>query len=129
DAENFGVEIRLEVHGAVTAELPNIAKIIRYADHPNVYVCWNSNPTDLQPDGTIQRNFALVANKIREVHLHDLTDEKYPWRELFRLLKAIKYNGFTLAEIPESPDPERVLTYFKALWQAYQPVSSTTPKP
>lgn len=129
DAENFGVEIRLEVHGAVTAELPNIAKIIRYADHPNVYVCWNSNPTDLQPDGTIQRNFALVANKIREVHLHDLTDEKYPWRELFRLLKAIKYNGFTLAEIPESPDPERVLTYFKALWQAYQPFSSTTPKP
>jgi sugar phosphate isomerase/epimerase len=128
DAEMFGVEIRLEVHGAVTCELPNIAKIMRYADHPNVYVCWNSNPTDVSPDGTIQRNFALVANKIREVHLHDLTDDKYPWRELFRLLKAIKYNGFTLAEIPESSDPERVLTYFKSLWQAYQPLTSSSVK-
>ena len=128
DAEMFGVEIRLEVHGAVTCELPNIAKIMRYADHPNVYVCWNSNPTDVGPDGTIQRNFALVANKIREVHLHDLTDDKYPWRELFRLLKAIKYNGFTLAEIPESSDPERVLTYFKSLWEAYQPLSASSVK-
>ena len=128
DAEGFGVEIRVEVHGAVTCELPNIAKIMRYADHPNVYVCWNSNPTDVGPDGTIQRNFALVANKIREVHLHDLTDDKYPWRELFRLLKAIKYNGFTLAEIPESSDPERVLTYFKSLWEAYQPLSASSVK-
>lgn len=55
------------------------------------------------------------------MHLHDLTDEKYPWRELFRLLKAIKYDGFTLAEIPESTDPERVLKYFRALWLELQP--------
>lgn len=121
DAEGFGVQIRLEVHGAVTSELPNIAKILKYADHPNVYVCWNSNPSDVGPDGTIQKNFALVAHKISEVHLHDLTDEKYPWRELFRLLKAIKYDGYTLAEIPESTDPERVLKYFRALWLELQP--------
>lgn len=121
DADGFGVQIRLEVHGAVTCELPNVAKIMRYADHRNVYVCWNSNPTDVGPDGSIQKNFAMVADKISEVHLHDLTDEKYPWRELFRLLKAIKYDGFTLAEIPDSTDPERVLTYFRSLWLAYQP--------
>lgn len=121
DAEGFGVEIRVEVHGAITCEIPNVAKMMRYADHPNVYVCWNSNPTDVAADGSIQSNFALVANKIREVHLHDLTDEKYPWRELFRLLKAIKYDGYTLAEIPESSDPERVLTYFRSLWLALQP--------
>ncbi|MFM7128431.1 MAG: sugar phosphate isomerase/epimerase family protein [bacterium] len=121
DADGFGVQIRLEVHGAVTCELPNVAKIMRYADHRNVYVCWNSNPTDVGMDGSIQKNFAMVASKISEVHLHDLTDEKYPWRELFRLLKAIKYDGFTLAEIPDSTDPERVLTYFRSLWLAYQP--------
>jgi len=121
DADGFGVEIRVEVHGAITCELPNVAKMMKYADHPNVFVCWNSNPTDVAADGTIQKNFAMVADKIREVHLHDLTDEKYPWRELFRLLKAIKYNGFTLAEIPESSDPERVLAYFRSLWLAFQP--------
>src|SRR5690242_9060636 len=114
DAEGFGVEIRVEVHGAVTSLVPNLARIIAYADHPNVYVCWNSNPTDVK-DGSIRENFALVAPKIREVHLRDLYVEDYPWRELFALLDAQGYEGFTLAEIPESPDPERVLRYFRAL--------------
>lgn len=120
DAEGFGVEVRVEVHGGTTQLLPNLAKIIRYADHPNVYVCWNSNPTDVV-NGSIKENFALVADKVREVHLRDLTDEQYPWRELFALLIAQQFNGYTLAEIPESPDPDRVLRYFRALWLAYQP--------
>ena len=46
-------QIRVEVHGAVTQELENFAKILRYADHPNVYACWNSNPTDVK-NGTIK---------------------------------------------------------------------------
>jgi sugar phosphate isomerase/epimerase len=121
DAQGFGVEIRVEVHGAVTQEVPNLARIIQYADHPNVYVCWNSNPTDVARDGSIRENFRLVAPKIREVHLRDLTDEQYPWRELFSLLAAQEYDGYTLAEIPDSADPERVLRYFRALWLAYQP--------
>lgn len=120
DAAGFGVEIRVEVHGAVTSELPNLAKIIGYADHPNVFVCWNSNPSDVV-DGTIKETFALVAPKIREVHLRDLYDAQYPWRELFALLGAQDYQGFTLAEIGASPDPERVLRYFRALWTAFQP--------
>ncbi len=120
DADDFGVQIRVEVHGAVTQELENFAKILRYADHPNVFACWNSNPTDVK-NGSIKDTFALVADRVREVHLRDLTDETYPWRELFALLKAQNYQGFTLAEIPESRDPDRVLQYFRALWVAYQP--------
>ncbi len=122
DAAGFGVEIRVEVHGAVTQELPNIAKIMAYADHPNVFVCWNSNQTDVR-NGSIRENFALVAPKIREVHLRDLFDEQYPWPDLFALLTTHGYQGYTLAEIPESPDPDRVLRYFRALWLAYQPAS------
>ncbi len=86
-AEDFGIQIRVEVHGAVTQELGNFAKILRYADHPNVYACWNSNPTDVK-NGSIKDTFALVADRIQEVHLRDLTDESYPWRELFALLKC-----------------------------------------
>jgi sugar phosphate isomerase/epimerase len=122
DAADFGVEIRVEVHGAITQLVPNFARIMAHADHPNVYACWNSNPTDVV-QGTIKDNFALVAPRIREVHLRDLTDETYPWRELFALLTKSGYQGYTLAEIPESPDPERVLRYFRALWMAYQPKS------
>ncbi len=120
DANDFGIEIRLEVHGAVTAQLEHITKILQYADHPNVYACWNSNPTDVK-DGSITETFAMVGGRVGEVHLRDLTDEKYPWRQLFALLKARNYDGFTLAEIPESSDPDRVLRYFRALWLAYQP--------
>jgi sugar phosphate isomerase/epimerase len=120
DAAGFGVEIRVEVHGAITQELKHSSRILHYADHPNVYACWNSNATDVI-NGSVKESFALVAGKIREVHLHDLTDADYPWRELFTLLAAQRYEGFTLAEIAESSDPERVLRYFRALWLAYQP--------
>jgi sugar phosphate isomerase/epimerase len=120
DANDFGIQIRLEVHGAVTSQLEHFAKILKYADHPNVYACWNSNPTDVQA-GSIRKTFGLVGDRIGEVHLRDLTDETYPWRQLFALLKAGNYQGFTLAEIPESSDPDRVLRYFRALWLAYQP--------
>jgi sugar phosphate isomerase/epimerase len=119
-ASGFGVAIRVEVHGAVTQELENFARILRYTEHPNVYACWNSNPTDVK-NGTIKDGFALIGDRIHEVHLRDLTDQTYPWRELFALLKRRNYDGFTLAEIPESRDPERVLRYFRALWLAYQP--------
>ncbi len=118
DAKDYGVEIRVEVHGPVTSLVPNLARIIKNADHPNVFVCWNSNPSDVK-DGSVRENFALVAGKIREVHLRDLTDEAYPWAELFGLLEAIGYDGYTLAEIGESTDPMRVLAYFRSLWMAY----------
>ncbi|MDX2035943.1 MAG: TIM barrel protein [Isosphaeraceae bacterium] len=121
DAAGFGVEIRVEVHGGTTQLLPNMAKILKYADQPNVYICWNSNPTDVV-DGSIDETFALVAGKIREVHLRDLT-EFYPWKRLFELLAAANYDGYTLAEIPESSDPMRVLKYFRDLWKAYQPAA------
>jgi sugar phosphate isomerase/epimerase len=119
-AAGYGVEIRVEVHGGTTQLVPNLAKIIRYADHPNVFVCWNSNPTDVV-NGSVRETFALVGPKIREVHLRDLTDEQYPWPELFALLARQNFEGYTLAEIAESSDPERVLRYFRVLWLAYQP--------
>jgi sugar phosphate isomerase/epimerase len=120
--EGFGVEVRLEVHGETTQLLPNIATILRVAAQPNLSVCWNSNATDVA-DGTIAPQFALVSGRIGLVHLHDMTDATYPWRELFRSLDVSGFQGFTLAEIAESSDPLRVLRYFRALWQAFQPAA------
>ena len=65
-------------------------------------------------------NFALVQARIGEVHLRDLYLTDYPFRRLFELLQASGYRGYTLAEIPESPDPVRVMRYFRSLWLAYQ---------
>src|SRR5881396_2964264 len=117
--EQFGILIRLEVHGTGTSLLPNIRAILDAADHPSVGVCWNSNDTDLDGGG-FDKNFDLVKHKIFSVHLRDLFLEDYPFRKLFRRLNEIQFAGFCLAEIPPSPDPVRVMKYFRAVWLAYQ---------
>jgi sugar phosphate isomerase/epimerase len=118
-AEGYGQQIRLEVHGSGTSLLPNIKRIMDVADHKQVGVCWNSNQADLEGQG-LDYNFDLVKDKIFVVHLRDLYLEEYPFRRLFERLKEINYRGFCLAEIPASPDPLRVMRYFRALFLAYQ---------
>lgn len=121
-AADYGVEIRLEVHGHETCLLPNIHAILDAANHPNVYVCWNSNLEDMDEQGSIDAGFELVRRKIRLVHINELADERYPWRRLFQLLAADGYKGFTLAEIGQpSLEPERFMRYYRALWRALQP--------
>jgi sugar phosphate isomerase/epimerase len=117
--DDYGVAIRLEVHGSGTSLLPNIKAIMDAADHRNAGVCWNSNQTDLEGAG-FDHNFDLVKNKIFSVHLRDLYLEEYPFRKLFTRLNDIKFSGFCLAEIPSSEDPLRVMKYFRALWLACQ---------
>lgn len=114
-----GVAIRLEVHGAGTALLPNIKTIMDVADHRNVGVCWNSNQTDLEGKG-FDHNFDLVKEKIIAVHMRDLFLAEYPFRKLLARLNEIGFTGYCLAEIPPSDDPIRVMKYYRALWLAYQ---------
>jgi len=117
--DNLGIKIRLEVHGKDTSLLPNIKTIMDVADHRNVGVCWNSNQSDLEGQG-FDFNFNLVKDKILSVHMRDLYLEEYPFRKLLTRLNEVQFNGFCLAEIPESKDPVRVMKYFRALWLAYQ---------
>ena len=114
-AKNLGVQIRLEVHGRQTSHLPHIRTIMEIADHDNVSVCWNSNPGEVA-NGSVKSNFDLVKDWIRLVHINELHRREYPWRELFSLLKDSNSDGYCLAEIPGSTDPERVMNYYRALW-------------
>jgi len=118
-AADYGVEIRLEVHGRQTCHVPRIRSILDHAGHPNARVCWNSNPADLDPPG-FEANFDSVAAEIGLVHMRDLYQEEYPWRRLFERLRGINYAGFCLAEIPQSADPLRVMRYYRALYLALQ---------
>jgi len=115
-AEEYGVEVWLEVHGRGTSDLRYIRRIMEIADHKNVGVCWNSNETDVI-DGSIKETFNLVKRWIRSVHIRELYDKTYPWRELFSLLKASGYNRYCLAEIPESREPKRLMRYYRALFE------------
>lgn len=89
-------QIRLEVHGKGTQEIPNMKKIMEVADHPNVVVCWNCNATDLSGAG-FEANFDALAKWMGTVHIHDLRPGKvdYPWPALLKKLKACDAKGFT----------------------------------
>jgi sugar phosphate isomerase/epimerase len=114
-AKDYNIGIWLEVHGKGTNEVPYVRAMMDVANHPSVGICWNSNQSDVL-DGFIRENFELVKPWIRNVHITELWREDYPWRELFALLKKAEYKGCTLAEIPESPEPERLMRYYRALW-------------
>jgi sugar phosphate isomerase/epimerase len=111
-----GVEIWVEVHGRGTSDPPNAAAIIEAAGHKNVGVCWNSNDTDVV-NGSVKESFQLLKPWIRSVHINELANEKYPWRELFTLLREARYDRYTFAEVAESKEPERFLRWYKALWK------------
>jgi sugar phosphate isomerase/epimerase len=115
-ARDLGVQIRLEVHGRTTSDPANIRKIIDYANHDNVFVCWNSNMGDLV-EGSIDASFASLQESIRLVHINELWSD-YPWHRLFELLHKSGYNGYCLAEIPASDDAVRLMRYYRALWQS-----------
>ena len=138
-ARDHGVEIWLEVHGPGTQLPPNIHHILSVANHPNVGACWNSNDTDVV-DGSVKSSFELLKPWIRSCHINKLSrtlspwgselmisetdkpgfphwEKPYPWRELFTLLRSIRFDRYTYAEVPESCEPIRFMHYYRALWQ------------
>ncbi len=53
---------------------------------PNVKICWNSNPPDLNPPG-LEGNFNMVKKWIGDTaHVRELTAKDYPYRQTFRTL-------------------------------------------
>ena len=117
-AGDLGVEVRIEVHGKGTSDPGKIRRILDIADTPNFKACWNSNQNEVI-DGEISHCFRLLKDRIGLVHMRDICLTDYPWRDLIRRLKRSGFHGYCCAEIPESPDPERVMRYYSALWRAY----------
>jgi hydroxypyruvate isomerase len=88
---------------------------MRATNHKNVGLCWNSNPTDIV-DGRVKLSFDLLRPWLRSCHINELPGG-YPYKELFRLMKASGYDRWTLCEAAESKEPERFLKYYRALWR------------
>ncbi len=117
-AKEEGVEVWMEVHGKDTSMPQNMRVVMDNCDSENCFLCWNSNPTDVDENGSIDANCALLQKWIRSCHITELVNPDYPYRRLFELLRASGYGDrFTLAEIQASGDPERFLPYYRALWE------------
>lgn len=115
---NFGQQIRLEVHGQC-AKLPIMKQIMDVADHPNVFVCWNSNQQDLLDEG-LEHNFNLVKGRFGSTaHVRPLDTPGYPWQDLIALFVKMDYKGWLLLEAGGSPkgDPVQALVRQRELFE------------
>lgn len=102
-ANDHGMLIRVEAHGPITQELPNMKAIFDEVTNPNVKICWNSNNVDLNSPG-LESNFNLVKQWIGDtVHVRELTQNDYPYQQLFNLFAGIDYNGWILLEASSTP--------------------------
>ncbi|MDZ7315623.1 MAG: sugar phosphate isomerase/epimerase [candidate division KSB1 bacterium] len=102
-AHDYGQEIRVEVHGRLT-QLPQTMKaIFDQVTENNVRICWNCNPEDLVEPG-FEYNFNLLRPWFGStLHVRELDDADYPYRQLFDLLKATDYCGWVLLEARSEP--------------------------
>jgi len=103
-ARDYGQVIRVEVHGKLTAELPNMRAIFEQVTEPNVKICWNSNDTDLLSPG-LEENFNMVKKWFGDtVHVRELNMGEYPYQKLFNLFTGIRYDGWILLEARTAPE-------------------------
>lgn len=122
-AADAGVEIWVEVHGAVTQIPKNMKAIMDACGHPAVGVCWNSNSSDVE-NKSVKAAFELLKPYIKSCHINDLDNDArgtYPYRELFKLLREAGYDRYTLCEVGTAyPDVDKgteFLRKYKELWE------------
>ncbi|MEZ6126719.1 MAG: TIM barrel protein [Planctomycetaceae bacterium] len=121
-AADWGVQIRVEVHGPGTSDIPHMKTIMDVADHPSVAVCWNCNPGDLNGAG-LADNYAMLKNRMGTVHIHDLRNEQYPPKELFPMLlttDAESFTGWTLLEDGKVPPADEIVEAMKTNRQVWE---------
>ncbi len=118
-ASDYGVEIRLSNHGHGTHRVPVIKQILNMTESPHVMMNWNCDSTDVEDPG-FEANFYSVSDRIRNIHLHHLTNINYPYRKLFSLLRETNYKGYCNAEVDQSCEPIKFMKYYRALFLALQ---------
>jgi len=123
-ASDYGVKIWLEMHGKGSSSPIYTKQMMDIASHPNFYICWNSNQQDLDETGSIEKHFNLLKEKISLCHIHELSDTNYPWLSLFSLLQKMNYQGYCMAEVNISTEPERYMKNYKALFNALNRIAS-----
>jgi sugar phosphate isomerase/epimerase len=102
-AMDFNQLVRVEVHGNLTQEIPNMKAIFDQVREKNVKICWNCNDQDLLPPG-LEGNFNMLKRWFGDtVHIRELNDGNYPYQQLFNLFKGIKYDGWILLEARTEP--------------------------
>ena len=102
-ASDMGQVIRVEVHGKLTQEIPNMKAIFEQVTEKSVKMCWNCNDQDLLPPG-LEANFHSVKQWFGDtVHIRELNVGDYPYQQLMDLFVGMNYKGYILLEARTSP--------------------------
>ena len=102
--QDYNQEIRVEVHGNLTQEIPNMKAIFEQVTDKNVKMCWNCNDQDLLPPG-LEANFNSVKKWFGEtVHIRELNVGDYPYQKLMNLFVQMNYKGWILLEARTKPE-------------------------
>jgi sugar phosphate isomerase/epimerase len=102
-AADLGQLVRVEVHGNLTQEIPNMKAIFEQITEKNVKMCWNCNDQDLLPPG-LEANFNSVKKWFGDtVHVREFNVGNYPYKQLMDLFKGIGYDGWILLEARTEP--------------------------
>jgi sugar phosphate isomerase/epimerase len=102
-AADFDQEIRVEVHGGGTSDLPVMKEIFDHVTEKNVGVCWNCNSQDLKEPG-LEHNFNLVKDRFSSIaHAREFNIGDYPYQQLIDLFVAMNYKGWILLEARTKP--------------------------
>ncbi len=102
-AGNLGQLVRVEVHGNLSQEIPNMKAIFEQVTEKSVKMCWNCNDQDLLPPG-LEPNFNSVKKWFGDtVHVRELNVGNYPYQQLMDLFTGIKYDGWILLEARTEP--------------------------
>jgi sugar phosphate isomerase/epimerase len=103
-ASDLGQLIRVEVHGRVSQEIPNMKAIFEQVTERSVKMCWNCNNQDLLPPG-LETNFRSVKKWFGDtVHIRELNVGDYPYQQLMKLFVEMKYEGWILLEARTNPE-------------------------
>jgi hypothetical protein len=102
-AQDYGQLVRVECHGNITQEIPNMKAIFDQITEKNVVMCWNCNDQDLLPPG-LEANFNSVKKYFGDiVHVRELNVGDYPYQQLLNLFTGMSYTGWILLEARTEP--------------------------
>lgn len=102
-AGDLGQMVRVEVHGDLSQEIPNMKAIFEQVNEKSVKMCWNCNDQDLLPPG-LEANFHSVKKWFGDtVHVREFNVGDYPYQELINLFVQMNYTGWILLEARTEP--------------------------
>lgn len=116
-AADYGQKIRIENHGTA-GKLVTLAEICKQVEPKNVVIKLNGDARDAAGEG-FAASLALVKDRLGDtLHMHDLSDRKFPYQLQFDLLARQGWQGWCLVERSDKvPDRLQALIEERAQWE------------